>query len=224
MHLCVFILYVWLSSVWVYLRACVCFYTNMYFACVCAFAIQCAVEKCVCLPLPFPLILTCKPLCVKVWDVSSGVWLLGDLSCGNIQVWDPSLSVGLTWDGRDLPRRLLTKPRLCMIQKLSKRVPCRGQTFHKYISDAVHFSLHRSNYTVNIMRSSSALCLHMISSVSFTTKLNKQIGHLYHNSSVIQFLSFLTCQKSENFLTVLLWMENLWLGWTSGHSGYDAGF
>ncbi len=123
MHVCVFILYVCPSSVWVYLCACMSVYTGMCCVCVCAFAIQCTAQECVCLPLPFPLILTCKPLCVKVWDVSSGVWLWGDLNCGNIQVWDPSLSVGLTSDGKDLPRRLLTKPQLCMIQELSKRMP-----------------------------------------------------------------------------------------------------
>lgn len=127
---CLFILYV-CSLLWMGLSVCmyVSVYTGMVLcvrACVCAFAIQCTAQECVCLPLPFPLILTCKPLCVKVWDVSSGVWLRGDLSCGNIQVWDPSLSVGLTSDGKDLARRLLTKPQLCMIQELSKRIRCRG--------------------------------------------------------------------------------------------------
>ncbi len=139
MHLCVFILYVCLSPEWVYLCARMSVYTDIHCACVCAFAIQCAAQECVCLPLPFPLILTCKPLCVKVWDVSSGVWLWGDLSSGNIQVWDPSLSVGLTSDGKDLACRLLTKPQLCMIQELSKRTPRRGRSFHT--SDAVHVQL-----------------------------------------------------------------------------------
>lgn len=60
-----------------------------------------------------------KPLYLKVWDASSGVWLRGDLRSSNIQVWDPSLSVGLTSDGKDLPRRLLTKTHLPMIQKLT---------------------------------------------------------------------------------------------------------
>ena len=62
-HLCVFILYVCLSSVWVYN---LCLYGYVLCVRVCAFAIQCTAQECVCLPLPFPLILTCKPLCVKV--------------------------------------------------------------------------------------------------------------------------------------------------------------
>lgn len=75
------------------------FYPNMYYACMCAFAIQRTATDHVCLPLPFPLILSCKALCVKLWDVSSGVWLRGDLRCSNIQVWDLSLSLSLSFCG-----------------------------------------------------------------------------------------------------------------------------
>lgn len=65
---------------------------------------------------------------VKVWDVSSGVWLCGDLSCSNIQVWVPSLSVGLTPDRKD--QAGCWQRQLCMTQELSKRLSLSGQPFH----------------------------------------------------------------------------------------------
>lgn len=77
--MCVFTLYVCCPFAWVW------FYPNMYYACMCAFAIQRTATDHVCLPLHFPLILSCKALCVKLWDVRSGVWLRGDLRCSNIQ-------------------------------------------------------------------------------------------------------------------------------------------
>lgn len=170
------------------LSVCMCKCLYGYVLCMCAFAIQCTAQECVCLPLAFSLILTCKPLCVKVWDVSSGVWLWGDLSCGNIQVWDPSLSVGLTSDGKDLPRRLLTKLQLCMIQELSQCMLCWGQTFHTYIRDVVHFSLYKY-----------IQCLHLLFIKRFWLLFNMiyTILHIMKKRNAIYLMSVAIYKKKD---------------------------
>lgn len=125
-------------------------------ACACVFACQCTAQGVFVSLYLFYLSWHANPS-VKVWAVSSGVWLW-DLSGGNIQVWDPSLSVGLTSDGKDLAHRLLTKPQLWMIQELSKSVSRRGQPLA--ISDMLYFSFHRSEHSVNITPYAAASARH----------------------------------------------------------------
>lgn len=46
-------------------------------------------------------------------DMQTPLWRCEEIwACGNVQVWDPSLSVGLTSGGKDLAHTVLTKPQL----------------------------------------------------------------------------------------------------------------
>lgn len=113
------------------LPVCVCAYSSPEWIHLCAQTHVCTVCVCVCLHLSWHA----NPS-VTVWDVSSGVWLCGDLSCSNFQVWVLSLSVGLTPDRKD--QSDWWQRQFCMTQALSKRMSLGGQPFHIHKSCRLH--------------------------------------------------------------------------------------